>query len=183
MDYIKTHLFYVIVIVGLVFAGRVWLQEHDARVLAEQTVKADESKVKDLMTSIQATQADADAKSAQIAVLVAKVKTPAQAINAIPSVAALPLNSRPAIDSPTQVSVDAVPLFTELAQCKSDAAQLAACKIESADKDQVIAQKNDEVKVLKKKPNFLHRLGHDLKTALMGAAFGEVLHVALKGAL
>lgn len=181
MNYLKTHLFYVVLIVVGLICGRVWLQEHDARVLAEQQIKVSEATVKTLQAQIVDTQAQADKTIATIKAKVIIVKTPAQAIAAIPEVSSLPLNSRPAPDG--GVTVDAVPLFQELAQCKEDAVQLNACTVESKKKDEIIGQKDLEITALKKKPGFWTRLKGQGKAAIFGAVVFEGLKIVLGGKL
>lgn len=194
MNYIKTHLFYILLVLGLVVAGRVWLHEHDARVAAEFAVKADESKVKDLQSSIDVLKksiVDNDNKAAAdraaLQQALKSVKTAPQAIAAIPSVSDVPLNIRPATD-PNQVSVDAVPLYQELNQCRQNSVTLGACqrdlenetKIEEAQVSQ-LGLKDDEIKQLKKKPRFFKRLWGVAKTASVGG--GIVLFLVKAGLL
>lgn len=162
LAYLKTHLFYVIIIaIGLV-AFRSWLQEHDARVLAEQTVKQSELKVSDLTTQIKLTSDAAASAQAALQKRVAEVRTPSQAIAAIPDVSTLPLNTRPAPGLPGGVIVDAVPLFQSLAQCKSDAIELTACRTNFSTQEKIIAEKDTQIKALTAKPRFWKRFGNNL---------------------
>jgi hypothetical protein len=101
------------------------------------------------------------------------VKTPAQAIAAIPDVSSLPLNTRPAADG--GVTVDAVPLFQELAQCKEDAVALASCKQVDAQKDQIISEQKTEIVALKKKPSFWKRVKSTAKAVGIGIGIGALL--------
>jgi hypothetical protein len=181
-QYLSTHVFYVVVIAVALLCGRAWLQEHDARVLAEQQIKQSEQQVEGLQKQIQVTDAAAQQQISTLRALTAKTKTPQQAIAAIPSLSDVPLNSRPGPTSSTVV-VDAVPLFQELAQCKQDAVELNACQSDYKAEVAIAAQKDDEIKTLKKKPRFWKRLVSTLKTALIGGAAAEILHIALKGAL
>jgi hypothetical protein len=181
MNYLKTHIFYIAIIAMVLISGRVWLQEHDARVLAEQQIKVSEATVKTLQAQIADTQAQADKTIAAIKAKVVIVKTPAQAIAAIPEVSSLPLNSRPAPDG--GVTVDAVPLFQTLAQCKEDAVQLNACTVNSKAKDDIITQKDLEITALKKKPGFWTRLKSQGKAAIVGAVMFEGLKIVLGGRL
>jgi hypothetical protein len=195
INFLKTHLFYILLIAGMVLAGRMWLQEHDARVLAEQTVKARESDVKVLQSNIvtvtqqmQANDAKAASSIAALQKALASVKTPTQAIAAIPSVSDLPLHSRVAVDNPTQVSVDALPLFQELNECKQDAVQLQACTMDlasqkqiDADKDKQIADKNAEIKALTKKKSLFKRIVGRIKDGLIDFAIFEGASAVLHG--
>jgi thiamine biosynthesis protein ThiC len=175
MNYLKTHIFYIALIAVGIIAGRAWLLEHDARVAAEVMAKQAETSVKVLQQSI----ADNDAKTAAtIAALqqaLAKIKTPAQAIAAIPSVSGLPINSRPAIDNPTQVSVDAVPLYQELNQCKQDAVSLNSCQADLKAEKEIVEQKDVEIKALRKKPSFFKRVIGAAKAVGIGIGIGLLL--------
>lgn len=172
-SYVKTHLFYIIIIgVGLI-AGRAYIAEHDQRVLSDAAVKAAQVQVQTLQSQIVAEQAAAAQTIAAIKAKVILVKTPAQAIQAIPDVSSLPLNARPAPDG--GVTVDPLPLYTELAQCKIDAVSLNACTQTSAQKDQIITAKDAEIKALRKKPSFFHRVVGTLKTVGIGVGIGLML--------
>jgi len=172
-NYVKTHIFYVALIaMGLLFV-RSYMAEHDQRVLADATVKAAQTQVQTLQAQIVTEQAQAAQTIAAVKAKVVLVKTPAQAVAAIPDMSSLPLNSRPAPDG--GVTVDALPLYTELAQCKIDAVSLNACTQQSAQKDQIIAQQVTEIKALKKKPSFLHRVVGTLKNVGIGIGIGALL--------
>src|SRR5579859_585385 len=124
--YAKTHLFYIILIVGGVFAFHVWLQEHDARVAADNVVKQQESQVKNLQAEIAATQAQAALKVSEVQKVVKKATTPLEVVTTLPSLTNLPLNARPV--SPTQVEVDAEPLVQLAGAAKVAEVQLVACQ-------------------------------------------------------
>src|SRR5271157_1293036 len=147
--YLKTHIFYIALVAMLLIFGQVWMTEHDQRVLADATVKAAQTQVQTLQAQIATEQVQAAQTIAAVKAKAVLVKTPVQAIAAIPDMSSLPLNSRPAPDG--GVTVDALPLYTELAQCKIDAVSLNACTQQSAQKDQIIAQQVTEIKALKKK--------------------------------
>jgi hypothetical protein len=171
--YIATHLFYIMLI-GITLVGvKAWVSEHDARLLSDQAAKAAQVNIVSLQQQIDIERAQAAAAIAVIKAKAAQVKTPAQAIAAIPDVSALPLNARPAPDG--GVTVDAVPLFQELAQCKEDAVSLNSCTQQSTAKDQIITAKDAEIKALKKKPSFFHRVLAIAKAVGVGVAIGAVL--------
>jgi hypothetical protein len=180
-QYLSTHVFYIVVIAIAIVCGRAWLQEHDARVSAELQIKQSEQQVQGLQKQIQVNDAAAEQQVTSLRVLTAKTKTPQQAIAAIPALAEA-LNARAGPSSAT-VIVDAVPLFQELAQCKQDAVNLNACQADYKAEVKITAQKDDQITTLKKKPRFWKRVGSALKTALIGGAATEILHIALKGAL
>ncbi len=178
-NYLKTHAFYIILIlVGLV-AFRSWLQEHDARLQSLQDVKLAEVTVQSLQAQIKATDAAASRAQATLAAKVKAVKTPAQAIAAIPDVSTLPLNTRPVPGDPTAVQVDVLPLFQELAACRSDAIALTACTKDLESEKGIVTQKEVEITALKAKPRFWSRVKHELKTAVTGAVVFEVVKVVL----
>jgi small-conductance mechanosensitive channel len=168
-----THICYTILLAIAILFAHFWMQEHDARVIAEQQIKAHEVNVKALQAQVVDTQAQADRTVAAIRARVVFVKTPTQAVAAIPEMSAIPLNATPAPDN--RVTVDAVPLFQELAQCKEDAVQLAACRTEATAKDAIIVNTRAEVVVLKKKPALLKRIKNVAKAVGIGIAIGFVL--------
>lgn len=181
-QFLGTHIFYIVLIaVGLLF-WRSWLQEHDARLLAEEEIKKSEQQVEGLQKQIVTNDAAAAKQISSLHALRQQTKTPQQAIAAIPSVSSLPLNTREGPSLGTAI-VDVVPLFQELTQCKEDAIDLQACRSNYQLQTDVVAQKDLQIAALKKKPRFWKRVLSTLKTAAIGAAAGEVLHVAIRGAL
>jgi hypothetical protein len=179
IEYAKTHLFYLALIAsGLIFF-HCWTQEHDQRLLAEQTVKAAQTQVQTLQAQIASEQAQAAATIASIQAKVISVKTPQQAVAAIPDLSSLPLNARPAVDNPTQVSVDAVPLAQTLGQCSEDKVALLSCQQEQGQKDQIISEQKIEIVALKKKPSFLRRVLGTAKAVGIGIGIGVLLVHAL----
>jgi hypothetical protein len=173
MKWIISHC--VVVVIAVTVAWGVlhaFYREHEARALAEQTVKQQTQDIKtsqlaiaQLEAEIAATNAHAAAADRALKSALATVKTPAQAVAAIPSVSDVPLNVRVAPDNPLQVSVDAVALYSELNQCAQSRVDLSACQKNaanflqiSADKDQQLAADKTIITVLKKKPSFFHRL-------------------------
>jgi hypothetical protein len=181
-QYFSTHLFYVVTIVLAIVFLRAWLQEHDARLLADLQVKASEAAVVNLEKQIEANNAAAKQQISDLRTLMQKTKTPAQAIAAIPSLSDLPINTRVG-PTPGTAIVDVVPLFQELAQCKETAIELAACQADYKAETAIAAKKDEQIQALKKKPGFWKRIASTLKTAVIGAAAGEVIHVAIRGAL
>ena len=171
--WIRTHFFYIsLMVVGLVFA-HAWIGEHDQRLLSDQAVKAAQAQVQTLQQQIVTEQKQAADTIAGIQAKVILVKTPAQAIAAIPDVSSLPLNTRPAADG--GVTVDAVTLFQELSQCRIDAVNAASCSQQSAQKDQIVKQQEGEIKDLKKKPSFWNRVKSTAKAVGIGIGIGALL--------
>jgi hypothetical protein len=202
--FLLSHLAWVILVgVGLV-GIHAYQQEHDARLLADQKVAVAEQQVKTLQTDIQANnqaiaqlqeqQNARDAAAAkQIATLtqlVSKTQTTAQAAQALPQVANLPVAPTVGTDSSVVIPApDVLPLFQQLAQGKQDAisvVQLTAdlndekaivAKDESTISDQTkqIALKDEEIVALKKPKSFWHRVGGTLKSVGIGIGIGLAL--------
>lgn len=177
LNYLKTHLFYVILIAVGIFAFHAWLQEHDQRVEAQTTVRESAARVKDLEAQVTAVKTAADAKVKQLQTAAQAVKTPSQAIAAIPDVSNLPLNIRPLPDN--SVSVDPVQLYQELAACRVTEVKLDACQKTAELKEGVIKEKDNTITALKRKPGFWKRLGGQAKSGSIfisvGIAIAKVL--------
>lgn len=180
IPYLKTHIVYVVVIAIGLIAFHSWLSEHDARLAADQTVKVSEARVADLQQQIAAVNAAAQKQVQVIVKQIEAVKTPAQAIAAIPTLTSAPLNSRPAVDSPTAVTVEAIPLAQELASCKVDRINLTACTANLQTETAIVAQKDVEIVALKKKPGFWKRLLATVKTLGIGIGVGVSLAALAK---
>lgn len=186
---LKTHLFYIVLIVGGVISFRVWLQEHDARVKADETVKQEELIVKQqetavayLQTQIAATQTQAAQKVQAVQQVVKKATTPQEVVKTLPTLTDLPLAPRPVSDSPTAVEVEAQPLIELAGELKTAEVKLDACQQVSdlqvkqlAAKDAVIEAKDTEVKALKKKPRLFKRLLNVGKAVGVGVGIGLLI--------
>lgn len=199
-----THALYLVAIVIGGIGIHSYIAEHDARVVAEAKVKADESQVATLQQAITANnQAIAqlqeqqnvrDAAAAlqlrQLSALVSKVQTPTQVVGALPSVTTLPATpSSNAAGDITFPAVDAVPLFRELSQGKQDSINLTACTADLKDEKSVAAKqadtitaqtqqlglKDNEIDALKHPKGFWKRFGHDLKVVAFSVAAGALL--------
>jgi hypothetical protein len=175
-NYGKTHLFYIILIVMGVVSFRCWLSEHDARVLAEQTVKQSDARVKDLQQQITNTNTEAAQKVQTVVKIVHDAQTPSQVVAAIPSLTNVPLNARTLPDlGPTQVAVDAQPLVQVLGQCKQDSINLGACQANYNTCQQIVTQREEEIKELKKGPGFFHRVVGVAKAVGVGVGIGILI--------
>lgn len=180
MGYLKTHAVYVVIIAIGLLAFRSWLLEHDSRLAAEQTTKVAEAKVTDLQQQIVAVNAAAQKQVQVVVKQIEAVKSPAQAIAAIPTLTDAPLNSRPAVDSPTAVTVEAVPLAQELASCKITKIQSEACSENLTIETEIVAQKNIEILALSKKKGFWKTLVTTVKTVGVGIGVGVAIAVLVK---
>lgn len=173
--FITTHVFYVVLIsVGLI-AGHSWLAEHDARLQAASQLAASQEKIDDLTSQIANIQAVAAKQIAAVKASVVAVKTPAQAVIAIPTLTNVPLNVRQAPDNPVQVSVDAIPLTEVLGQCKQDAIALNACTQTVAAKDKIIGEQAKSIDALKKPRSFWSRTLTVMKSVGIGIGIGALL--------
>lgn len=158
---VKTHAGYVLVIALLLGFAHVWLSEHDARVVAENSIKQ-------FQTQIKANDAQAAAAVTKVRTIVRTVRTPAQVVEAAPQLTDVPLNTRVSTDNPSQVSVDATSFIAVLGQAKEDSINLAACK----------SDLQSEVGIntaLKKKPKFFVRIKHVAEAVGIGIGIGLFL--------
>lgn len=180
INYLKTsaskHVFGLVIAAGIVLVGYSWITEHDARILAEQTVKQSQDRIANLQQQSEAIQKAGDAVVAKLKAQRESVKTPTQAIAALPSVSPEPLSPAALPDAPSRVAVDAVPLFQTLNQCKECSAELATDNAELAIDKEVQAEKDTEIKALKKKPAFWHRVARTAEVIGIGAAIGYAAH-------
>jgi hypothetical protein len=176
---IKPHLFYWIIGALALFAFYTWLQEHDARLLAETQVKQSEDVVTDLRSQIASRKEQTDQQKQVIIREVHDAVTPAQQIALIPKLAEVPLNPAPLPDAPSAVKVELEPLITQLAKCKDDAISLGACHQDTLNLDSIIFEKEKEIKALGHKPGFWKRLASDSRKIGVGAAIGLGVGIAL----
>jgi hypothetical protein len=174
-QFAATHIFYILLIAGGVFGFHEWNVEHTARIQAEASIKASEVIVANLQQQIIATNAAAAAKVTVITKIVHDVTTPTQAVIAIPQLTAVPLNARPAVDSPVQVSVDAIPLVAILGQAKIDKTNLDACTSNLTAEAAIVAQKDQEIVILKKKKPLFKRIEHGVEIFAVGVITALVL--------
>jgi hypothetical protein len=173
--FVLSHLIWVVALLVAIFGVHSYLQEHDARIVAESQAKAIEAANATLQSQIASSDALAARTIAALKAQRAQVTTPAQAIAAIPDVSTLPLNSRVAVDNPVQVSVDATALYNELNQAKQDAVSLNACVTARTADEEIIKNDKQEIVGLKKKPAFWHRVGSTLKIVGIGIGIGVIL--------
>lgn len=153
-----------------VLGFRSWLQEHDARLQAQEQERVSEAViqqndvvVKSLKQQMAETQAEADRKTAVIRHQQAAIKTPAQAVPAIVDAAQLPVNSFKAL--PTGNYEVTGPATVAIAQTLEDgrvcAVQLTACTSVLASERQtndLLASNNTEL--TKEKETWKRAAGH-----------------------
>lgn len=173
--YAHTHLFYIILIIVGVVGTHVWLQEHDARIAAENVVKVQELKVADLQSQIETTQQQAATKVQVITKIVHDAVTPSQVVAAIPSLTNIPLETRAVPGDPVDVTVAAAPLVQLAGEAKTAEINLAACENVGLLKDQQLLAKDTEIKALKKKPRFFKRVFGVAKAVGVGVGIGLLI--------
>lgn len=174
-EYIKTHAFYLILIVIGVLCARAWLTEHDQRLQAQQTEKVAEAQIKDLQSAIELSKQQAEAAKAVVVKQVAAVKTAPQAVVEIPKLTDAPLNARVVPEDPTRVSVEFLPLVQELGAFKQASIDLGACVEQSKAKDQQLKAKDDIITAYKKPKGFWKRLKQDAEIAAISVGVGVIL--------
>lgn len=157
-----------------------WFREHDARILAEQTVKESQTRVVALEIQLQDIERAGKAQIADLRKRAKAVKTPEQAIAAIPEVSTLPLGVRPLPDAPSAVQVEALPLFQELSLCKQTAVGLGTCEAKAKLTEQIIGEKDAQIAALKHPKGFWKRFGTTLKDVGIGVAIGYTLNRATR---
>lgn len=203
--FVLSHIIWVVVVIALVVGFKSWEAEHDAHLQAQVTIAKDEQVVKDLQTQItanavtvaqlqdQITKRDAANAATIAALLKAKQQavTPPQQVAVLTTEAKLPAPIVSIPDTPDWrlPGVDVQPLFDQintglvaganLATCTAD---LADVKTQSSTKDKtitadvaIIAQKDDEIKVLKQPKKFWARVKTTLKDVGIGIGIGYVL--------
>ncbi len=180
------HIGYVvgIAMTGLVlwYGGHVLWQEHEARVTAEVTIKAQQS----VIDAIQKQMAANDANTAQTIAALQKtlmqIKTPAQVISVLPQILPAPLPVPPVVNADNSVTfpaADVMALFTDLSNCKIQAVTLAGAQSDLASDAKIIDAQKTEIAALKKRPRFWARVKSDAKKVGTGVAIGTVIAAIL----
>ena len=186
--YASTHIAYIAIgILAFVF-WRAWITQHDNAIRAEMQVHISEADVKARDKTIADLQASKDQVVSdlqkQVQTLQArKVDTPAQALPFIkevaPAIKPVPVmqDLEPTDDS--QIKVDAVELAKTLKQCSIEHEQLDACQQVAKTDEQIIkekdgqvADKDAEIKTLKKPQGFWKKVGSTLKAVAVGVGIG-----------
>lgn len=166
------HFIYFALIAAILVFVHSWQSEHDQRVLADATIKSANQSIVTLQQQITTTNAKAASDQAALERALKLVRTPAQAVAAIPQLTDAPLNARTVANDPVDVTVAALPLIQVLGQAKETSIQLGACQSDLKNETAISAEKDTEIAALKKKPKFWHRIGNTLKIAGVGFAIG-----------
>lgn len=178
----------ILIAAALIFVGRLALQEHDARLKADATVKTAQTAI-DSLQKQQATVAQA--AKVEVTVLqkeASSVQTPQQAMAALEVPPAdmaqvvTPLDVQALPDAPGRVSVDALPLDKTLNACRQDGVNLGACTKELEFQKGITTQKDLQITALKQKPSFWHRVLSCSVRGGVGAAAGGGTGAAYGGA-
>jgi len=179
-NYAKTHLFYIILIVGGVIGFRSWLAEHDQRLASDAAVKQNQVIVADLRQQIAARDAAAAIQKATVVKITQAAKTPEQIVQAIPQLTDVPLNTRivPGLQ-PTEVAVQAPALLQLVSDLKTTSIDLATCQGDLADEKKIAATDEDTIKELRKKPKFWARVKSHGKAGIVGAVILEGVRIWL----
>lgn len=158
---------------------RVWLDAHDASVLANQQAALASAVIKAKDAQIASLVQAASQQKQVIIKEVASVKTVPQAVITIPTLSNLPLNARAAIDNPAQVSVDAVSLAQELGDCDQARIDLNTCQQTAPLVQDKLAAKDEQIAQLKKKKSFWSRVKSTTKVGGIVLAVGIAIGAAL----
>jgi hypothetical protein len=184
LNSIKTHgatwLLFAVALVGIFTYER----EHDQRIAADIAVKSATAQIADLQKQSTAVAAAATRQVVVIQQAAAKVQTSQEAVSALvtdtPSNPLTGTTLAPVAlpDAPDRVSVEALPLYQDAAICREDQINLGACTKETEIAKQESTAKDAEIKALKAKPSFWHRVKTTAVTVGIGVAVGTALGVA-----
>jgi hypothetical protein len=182
--YAKTHLFYIILIVGGVVGFKAWQEQHDQVILAVQREKDNDKLVKDLRDGIASRDAQLAQKKVETVKIVREVKTPEQAVEAAPKLVpdlAPALQVKPAPDDKKAVEVQAMAFTDLLGQFKDTRDELQTCLVDLSDEKKIITVDEDTIKTLKKKPGFWKRVTSHGKWAIGGMVLLEAGKIYFTG--
>lgn len=182
--YAAHHLFYIILIVGGVFGFKAWEEQHDQVILAEQREKGNDKLVKSLQDGIAARDKELASRKVQTVKIVREVRTPEQAIAAVPLLVpdlAPALQAKPAPDDKKAVEVQAMAFTDLLGQFRDTRDELQTCLVDLEDEKKIAAADEDTIKALKKKPGFWKRVTSHGKWAIGGMVVLEGVKIYLTG--
>lgn len=148
--FVLSHLAWFVIAGIAIFAFQAWLAQHDARLQAESQEKISEHVIDDLKAEMASRELQRQKDVQIVTKIVHDVKTPDQAVTAIPQLTNVPLNTRVIPGSPSEVAVAAQPLVELLGQCKIDATNLMACQKDLADETKIATELESEKQAWKK---------------------------------
>jgi hypothetical protein len=172
------HIFYLVIILMLCFGGHEFIQEHDARMAAENQIKISQVTITDLQQQIVARDKQATAAQKVIVKVIHDVQTPAQAVSALPAVVTEPLPAPVTSNTSGDMIIpaaDVVQIFDQLGDDKLCRSELVTASADLADTQAIVVQQTTEIKALKKKPSFWKRVKHDAKLIGIGTAIGGLV--------
>ena len=172
------HSYYLGIILVLALFGYSWIKEHDARLLADQTVKLAQTQIQSLQQQIADRDKQAQQTVAPIVKIIHDTVTVPQAIKQIPNVVTQPLKT-PIVSAPNNAVLipepDVLPIFDQLADDKVCRPLLAAAQQDQLDQVNIIKEKDNQIVALKKKPGFWHRVTGVAKAVGTGIGIGVLL--------
>jgi len=173
--FVLSHLVWIMAVIVAVIGFYSWRGEHDSRLLADAQVSASNAVVKSLQQQISVRDSAAQKQQAVIVKVIHDVQTPAQAIARLPEVVNTPLPVPVAVASTGDLTIpqpDIVSLFQQLGDDKLCRSQLTMATADLSDTQAIVAQRDVEIKTLKKKPSFWHRVGGTMKAVGIGVGIG-----------
>ncbi len=175
------HIGYVVGIIMtaavLWYGGHVLWQEHEARITAEVTIKAQQTVIDTIQKQMAVNDANTARMIATLQKSFAQIKTPAQVIKVLPAVLPAPLPAPPVVNPDNSVTfpaVDVMALFTDLSNCKIQAVTLVGAQNDLASDAKIINAQKTEIAALKIKPRFWARVKSDAKKVGTGVAIGAI---------
>lgn len=180
--FVLSHLIWV-VLLGASFVGfQAWKGEHDARILADATVKAAQYQIVTLQQQIVERDKAAAIQVAPIVKIIHDVQTVPQAVAALPQVLNTPLALPVEVHSDNSVTIpepDILSLFAQVADDKVCRQLFTASQADLADEKAIATQQVTQITALKKKPSFWHRVGSVVKEVGIGIGIGVVIGTKL----
>jgi hypothetical protein len=180
------HIGYIIGIAmtGLVlwYGGHVLWQEHEARVTAEVTIKAQQSAIASIQKQMLVNDAATAHTISTLQKALTQIKTPAQVISVLPQILPAPLPAPPVVNADNSVTfpaADVMALFTDLSNCKIQAVTLVGTQNDLASDAKIIDAQKTEIAALKVKPRFWARVKSDAKKVGTGVAIGAIIAAIL----
>jgi hypothetical protein len=176
--WVLTHIVWIVLATATVIGFNSWRSEHDARLIAQQTIKTSEAQVSLLQKQIADRDAQAVQQAAPIVKIIHDVQTVPQAVAALPQVVNQPL-PEPVVRQPDNSVLipqpDVIPLFQQVADDKICRIQVNALIGDVADQKAIVKQKDGEVAALKKPKSFWRRTGGVLKLVGIGIGIGVTI--------
>lgn len=173
-----SHLVWIVAMIVAVIGFYSWRGEHDSRLLADAQVSASNAAVKTLQQQISTRDTAAQKQQAVIVKVIHDVQTPQQAIAHLPEVInaplPIPVTTTPSGDL-TIPQADIVSVFQQLGDDKLCRSQLTTATADLNDTQAIVAQRDVEIKVLKKKPSFWRRTGGTIKAVGVGLGIGVAI--------